>query len=139
MFSLLGAQQSRSDPGSLVSGLRNGEMLSSDHAHSIDRTCHQTESQHGLTLHWPKRLQEGESQGPIWLIRFKSWLGQNKVCSYALEEMHARACHLGAGMWLSVECLPTCARPWLYFITVEKRKDRKIKPKRSIELNGNIS
>lgn len=45
VFSLLGgAQKGRSDPGSLVSGLRDGEMLNSDHTHSIDRTCHQTQS-----------------------------------------------------------------------------------------------
>lgn len=44
VFSLLGAQQGRSDPGSLVSGLRRSEMLSSDHTHSIDRTSHQTQS-----------------------------------------------------------------------------------------------
>lgn len=61
VFSLLGAQQGRSDPGSLVSGLRSSEMLSSDHTHSIDRTCHQTQS-----LAWPqpvmaKGVEEGES------------------------------------------------------------------------------
>lgn len=44
VFSLLGAQQSRSDPGSPVFGLRRDEMLSRDHTHSIDRTGHQIQS-----------------------------------------------------------------------------------------------
>lgn len=44
VFSLLGAQQGRSDPGSPVFGLRKGEMLSRDHLHSIDRMCRQIQS-----------------------------------------------------------------------------------------------
>lgn len=44
VFSLLGAQQGRSDPGSLVLALGSSEMLSSDHTHSVDRTRHQTQS-----------------------------------------------------------------------------------------------
>lgn len=68
VFSLLGAQQGRSSPGSPLFGLRKDEMLSRDHTHSIDRTSHQIQSQHGLSVHWPKGLQEGRSQGAIWLI-----------------------------------------------------------------------
>lgn len=82
VFSLLGAQQGRWDPGSPVFVLRKDEMLSRGHPHSLEQdSSPDTESQHGLSLHWPKGLQEGRSQ---LADRFQSWLSQSKVWPYSL-------------------------------------------------------
>lgn len=99
VFSLLGAQQGRWDPGSPVFVLRKDEMLSRGHPHSLEQdSSPDTESQHGLSLHWPKGLQEGRSQGPNWLIDFSPGLARAKSGLIAL--------------WLLDACRKLSLRGW---------------------------
>lgn len=48
-----------------------------------------TESQHGLSLHGPKGLREGRSQGPIWLVDLSLGLARTKSGRIALRLLDA--------------------------------------------------
>lgn len=132
MFSLLGVQQGRSDPGSLVSGLRSSEMLGSDHTHSIDGTCHRAQSLGMASVCVGQRGCRRVTEAQL-ADRFKSWLGRNKVGSYSLRASGRDACMGGLSLrgWGcgSVWSLPSYAWPWLHFIIVEKRKENNLSQK----------
>lgn len=101
------------------------ETLSRDHTHSIGRTCHQIESQHGLNLSWPKGLQEGRSQGPIWLIDLSLGLAKTKSGPIALWLLDAcrRLSLRGRGV---AQCgvLAWLCQALALFTTVDERKEK---------------
>lgn len=96
-----------------------------DHTHSIGGTCHQIESRHGLNLCWPKGLQEGRSQGPIWLMDLSLGLAETKSGPTALWLLDA--CR---GLSLRGRGVAQCGVvAWLchalaLFTTVDKRKEK---------------
>lgn len=101
-------------------------MLSSDHTHSIGRTCHRAQS---LSM---AKGAAGGLPGSTWLIDLSPGLDSTNsslIASWLLEETPAWGLSLRGWVWLRVECLPSDARPWLHFITVEKRKENNLSQK----------